>query len=123
MLYEKHLKVIDENKDIFCEVSDAIWENPETSFEEYFATEIMTKKLEENGFSVTYNVSGIPTAFAATYGTGKPSLGILAEYDGLEGLSQEGEVAEKKSIPGKDKCHGCGHNLFAGGSLAAAFAS
>jgi aminobenzoyl-glutamate utilization protein B len=122
MLYEKHLKVIDENKDIFCEVSDAIWENPETSFEEYFATEIMTKKLEENGFSVTYNVSGIPTAFAATYGTGKPSLGILAEYDGLEGLSQEGEIAEKKSIPGKDKCHGCGHNLFAGGSLAAAFA-
>ena len=122
MLYEKHLNVIDEKKDIFCEVSDAIWDNPETSFEEYFATDIMTKKLEENGFTVTRNISGIPTAFAATYGEGKPRLGILAEYDGLEGMTQEGCVAEKKSIPGKDKCHGCGHNLFAAGSLAAAFA-
>lgn len=122
MLYEKHLNVIDEKKDIFCEVSDAIWDNPETSFEEYFATDIMIKKLEENGFAVTRNVSGIPTAFAATYGEGKPRLGILAEYDGLEGMTQEGCVAEKKSIPGKDKCHGCGHNLFAAGSLAAAFA-
>ena len=122
MLYEKHLNIIDEKKDIFCEVSDSIWDNPETSFEEYHAVDVMTKKLEENGFTVTYNVSGIPTAFSATYGSGKPSLGILAEYDGLEGMSQEGCIAEKKSIPGKDKCHGCGHNLFAGGSLAAAFA-
>ena len=122
MLYENHLNIIDEKKEIFCEVSDAIWDNPETSFEEYFATEIMIQKLEENGFKVTRNVSGIPTAFSATYGEGKPSLGILAEYDGLEGMSQEGCIAEKKSIHGKDKCHGCGHNLFAGGSLAAAFA-
>ena len=122
MLYENHLNVIDEKKDTFCSVSDAIWDNPETSFGEYFAVELLTKTLEENGFSVTYNVSGIPTAFMASYGDGKPSLGILAEYDGLEGMSQEGCIAEKRSIPDKDKCHGCGHNLFAGGSLAAAFA-
>ena len=122
MLYEKHLKLIDEKKDLFCGVSDAIWEHPETSFGEYFAADLLTDVLEKEGFTVTRGVSGIPTAFVATFGEGKPSLGILAEYDGLEGMSQEGEIAEQKSIPGKDTCHGCGHNLFAGGSLAAAFA-
>ncbi len=122
MLYEKYLNVIDEKKDAFCAVSDALWDNPETPFGEYMAVELLTKKLEENGFKVTYNLSDIPTAFKATYGEGKPSLGILAEYDAIEGMSQEACIAEKKSIPGKDKAHGCGHNLFAGGSLAAAFA-
>lgn len=122
MLFEKHLNIIDEKKDLFCAVSDAIWDNPETSFNEYFATDIMTRALEENGFKITRNLSGIPTAFSATYGEGKPSLGILAEYDGLNGMSQVGGSAKKESIPGQDNCHGCGHNLFAAGSLAAAFA-
>ena len=122
MLYEKHLNVIDDKKETFCGVSDAIWDNPETSFGEYFASELMIKTLEENGFSITRNLANIPTAFKATFGSGKPSLGILAEYDGLEGMSQVGEISKKQSIEGCDKCHGCGHNLFAGGSLAAAFA-
>ncbi len=122
MQYEKYLNVIDERKEIFYEVSDALWDNPETAFGEYRAVELITKKLEENGFEVTYNLSEIPTAFKATYGEGVPSLGILAEYDAIEGMSQEACATEKKSIPGRDKAHGCGHNLFAGGSLAAAFA-
>ena len=122
MLYEEYLKIIDEKKEEFCEVSDALWDNPETPFGEYKAVELITKKLEDNGFTVTRNLSGIPTAFKATFGQGRPSLGILAEYDALEGMSQEAGVAEKKPIPGKEKAHGCGHNLFAGGSLAAAFA-
>ncbi len=122
MKYEQFLKVIDEKKDIFCEVSDFLWDNPETSFEEYMAEEHITRVLEENGFEVTRNLCDIPTAFKATFGVGKPSLGILAEYDGLEGMSQVGESAKPESIEGKDKSHGCGHNLFAGGSLAAAFA-
>ena len=121
MLYEEYLRVIDEKKDEFCEVSDALWDDPETSFGEYKAVDLITKKLEENGFLVTYNLCGIPTAFKATFGEGQPSLGILAEYDALEGMSQEACATEKKTIAGKDKAHGCGHNLFAGGSLAAAF--
>ena len=112
-MYEKYLKVIDEKSEIFCGVSDAIWDNPETAFGEYFAADLLVEKLEENGFTVTRGVAGIPTAFVATFGSGKPSLGIFAEYDGLEGMSQVGSSAVKESIPGKDKCHGCGHNLFA----------
>lgn len=122
MLYEKHLSLIDERKDEFFEISDALWNNPETSFEEHFACELITKKLEENGFKVTYNVAGIPTAFKATFGEGSPSLGILAEYDGLFGMSQEAGATNQKPIPGKDKNHSCGHHLFAGGSIAALFA-
>ncbi len=119
ILYEKYLNVIDENRELFLEVADAIYDNHETSFGEYFASDLLIKKLEENGFSIKRNVADIPTAFTATFGTGKPHFGILAEYDGLDAMSQVGGIAEKKSIPNNDKNHGCGHNLFAGGSLAA----
>lgn len=122
MLYEKYLNVVDKNAGEIYGVSDALWDNPEISFEEYEAARILTEKLEANGFTVTRGVAGIPTAFSATFGSGSPRMGILAEYDGLHGMSQVGEIAEQRSIPGMDKAHGCGHNLFAAGSFAAALA-
>lgn len=122
MMYEKYLDIIDENKELICKISDYIYDHPETSFEEYKSSKFLADALEANGFEVTYNIASIPTAFKATYGSGKPSLGILAEYDGLSGMSQEGGMTEPKSIDGMDKVHSCGHNLFAGGSFAAALA-
>ena len=122
MLFEKYLNRIDEKKDIFCHISDTLWDDAELSFEEYKAAELLTDILEKEGFAVVRGVGGIPTSFTATFGSGKPHLGILAEYDALSGMSQVAGIAEKKSIPGKDTAHGCGHNLFAGGSVAAAFA-
>ena len=122
MLFEQHLKTIDEKADVFCGISDTLWDDAELSFEEFKAAEMLTKILENEGFTVERGVANIPTAFKATYGSGSPKLGILAEYDVLSGMSQVACVAEKKSIPGKDTAHGCGHNLFAGGSVAAAFA-
>lgn len=122
MLYEKYLNTIDEKKEIFWGISDSLWEKPEIPFEEYEAARLITDTLEKEGFTVTRGVAGMPTAFTATYGSGSPKLGILAEYDALSGMSQVGCIAEKKSIPGIDAGHGCGHNLFAGGSVAAAFA-
>lgn len=121
-MYEKYLKVIDEKAEELCALSDFLWDNPETAYGEYKAVDAITQKLTENGFTVTRDVAGIPTAFKATFGSTGPSLGILAEYDALEGLSQEGYAAEKRPIEGKDKFHGCGHNLFAAGSVAAALA-
>lgn len=122
MLYEKYLSVIDDKKEEIESISDSIWDTPETAYEEYNAVKLLSRALGENGFSVTVGVAGIPTAFAATYGEGHPHLGILAEYDGLSGMSQAAGVAEKRAIDGKDKNHGCGHNLFAGGSFGAALA-
>jgi len=122
MRYEQYLKLIEEKKDLFCGIADALWENPELSFHEYEAAKRITGVLEQEGFTVTRGVAGMPTSFVATYGNGAPRLGILAEYDALSGMSQVGCIAEKKSIPGLDAGHGCGHNLFAAGSVAAAFA-
>jgi len=122
MLYEKYLNTIDERAELICNVADTIWDDAETAYGEYKAVRLITGILEEAGFEVTCNIDGIPTAFKATYGSGKPAIGILAEYDALHGMSQQPCVAEKLPIPGKNTCHGCGHNLFAGGSLAAALA-
>lgn len=122
MLYEKYLSTVDEKAEIFCGISDALWDEAELSFAEFKAAERIAKVLEEEGFSVKRGIAGIPTAFVATYGNGAPYLGVLAEYDALSGMSQVACATEKMSIPGKDTAHGCGHNLFAGGSVAAAFA-
>ena len=122
MLYEKYLSEIDRQSQDICSLADAIWDNAELMYQEYESARLLCEKLEQEGFSVVRGVADIPTAFTATFGSGKPHFGILAEYDGLDGMSQEGFVAEKRSIPGKDTCHGCGHNLFGAGSLGAALA-
>lgn len=122
MLYEKHLQIIDSLAEEICSISDAIWDAAELPYHEYRSAQMLCQTLEAHGFFVTRGVAGIPTAFTATYGSGFPSLGVLAEYDALSGFSQVGACAEKQSIPDKDRAHGCGHNLFAAGSLAAVLA-
>lgn len=122
MLYEAHLNKIDDQAQLLRDVSDAIWDLAELPYAEYQSSRLLCGILEEKGFQVTRGVAGIPTAFTATYGTTGPSLGVLAEYDALSGYSQVGELGQKQSIPGKDSAHGCGHNLFAAGSLAAVLA-
>ena len=122
MLYEKYLSEIDRQAQDICTLSDAIWDNAELPFHEYESARLLSEKLEQEGFSVVRGVANIPTAFTATFGSGKPHLGILAEYDGLDGMSQEACIAEKRPIPGKNTNHGCGHNLFGAGSLGAALA-
>ena len=121
-MYEKYLKVIDENAEEICNISDAIYDNAELGFREHFASGLLKDALRAHGFKIYENLAGMPTAFKAVYGEGYPNIGILAEYDGLSGLSQEGGAWEEKAIPGKDTYHGCGHNLFAAGSFAAAIA-
>ena len=59
---------------------------------------------KEAGFKVTTGVGDMPTAFMASYGSGKPIIGILAEYDALPGLAQEGGNSEKAIIAGKNAC-------------------
>lgn len=122
MQYESYLNVVDALREEICGVSDALWDNPETAFEEVASAELMASSLEKHGFTVTRGVTGIPTAFKATFGQGKPVIGIQAEYDALNGISQAPDVACSQPIPGQTKGHGCGHNLFAAGSLGAALA-
>ncbi len=121
-MYERYLSAIDGQAEEVFGISDAIWDYAETAFGEYRSARMLSGALERHGFTVERGVAGIPTAFIATYGSGKPVIGIQAEFDALDGLSQEAGVPEPKPIPGKKTGHGCGHNLFAGGSFAAALA-
>ena len=113
---------LDENAGIFTGVSDAIWENPELSLKEFDAAELYCKTLRDGGFSVTESLCGIKTAFCGSFGSGKPVIGILGEFDALSGLSQAAGATSRQPLTPGAAGHGCGHNMLGAGSLAAAFA-
>src|SRR6185437_14223137 len=81
-----------------------------------------TAMLEAQGFRVSRDVAGIPTAVMGESGEGGPVIAILGEYDALPGLSQEAGVAEPRPLPGPGFGHGCGHNMLGSASLLAAAA-
>ena len=118
----KALSVIEEHADLFRGMADEIWENPELSLKEYRAAELYCGKLRELGFTVTENLCNIPTAFCGSFGSGRPVIGILGEFDALSGLSQKAGTAEPVPVTPDGNGHGCGHNLLGVGSLAAACA-
>jgi len=109
------------NKKELAEINYEIWKYAETAMKEFKSSELLASYLENKGFKVERGVAGMPTAFVATYGTGKPIIGILAEYDALAGLSQD-TVPYKKPLEKGQPGHGCGHNLFGVASSAAAVA-
>ena len=113
---------IDAHAEYFTDVSDRIWGFAELSLKEFKSTELYCQKLKELGFAVTENLGGIKTSFCGSWGSGSPVIGILGEFDALDGLSQKPGLAEPDPlIPGASG-HGCGHNLLGAGSLAAAAA-
>jgi len=114
---------IDGSKATYEEIVKYLWENPELSLVEFKSSAKLQEYLTKNGFKVEKGVSGMSTAFVATWGSGKPVIGFLAEYDALPGLSQKaGRVAKETIIPGAPG-HGCGHNLFGPTSVTAAIAT
>ncbi|MDO4816525.1 MAG: M20 family metallopeptidase [Bacillota bacterium] len=116
------IESVDSMAQLYEKIADEIWENPELSLKEYKATEIYCKALREQGFEVTEKLCGIDTAFCGSFGSGKPVIGILGEYDALSGLSQIADRTKCEPVV-KDGCgHGCGHNLLGAGSFAAAVA-
>lgn len=113
---------IDAHAAYFEDIADRIWEQPELSLKEHRSAALYCEKLRELGFAVTEKLGGVETAFCGSWGSGKPVIGILGEYDALSGLSQKaGETVHDPLVPGGPG-HGCGHNLLGAGSLAAAAA-
>ena len=102
-------------------IAISIWDYAEVGFKENKSSLLLQNTLKENGFNVEAGVAGMPTAFVATYGTGKPVIGILAEFDALPGFSQDSSYT-KTAIANKSNGHGCGHNLFGTGSVASGIA-
>ena len=99
-------------------IAHDIWGFAEVGFKETKSSALLQTTLRESGFEVKANIAGMPTAFIASYGSGKPVIAILAEYDALPGLSQKA-VPEKNNIEGVTAGHGCGHHLFGTASVAA----
>lgn len=123
MKHEEFIKDIIESKSKFLnEVSTYIFEHPETRFQEYNSSKKLIETLKHEGFEVEENVANIDTAFLGKFGSGKPVIGFLGEFDALSGLSQEPGIAEHSPIEDGGNGHGCGHNLLGIGSLAAAIA-
>src|SRR5215207_8794496 len=111
-----------EAKDVeLIKLSDQIWEFAETALAETKSAKVLADYAEQKGMKVERGVAGMPTAFVASYGSGKPVIGILGEFDALPGLSQKAQP-QKEPLADGAPGHGCGHNLFGAGSLGAAVA-
>lgn len=111
---------VEAKAELVAQVADQIWSFAELSLQEEQSADLYCRVLEQEGFTVERGICGIPTAFSASYGSGRPIIGLLAEYDALSGLSQKGgSLTREELVPGG--CgHGCGHNLLGAGAMAAA---
>ena len=114
------LAAIEASSDLVTQVSDALWGYAELSLQEYKSAALLCEAAEKEGFTVEKGICGIETAFSASYGHGKPVIGILAEYDALAGLSQQAGQTEKTPLVPGGTGHGCGHNMLGAGALSAA---
>jgi len=106
----------------FTGLADAVFDTPELAYGEVKSCAAHTRVLRDQGFRVTENLAGIPTAVMGEAGTGGPVIAILGEYDALPGLSQEPGLAEPRQIADHGFGHGCGHNLLGSAALSAATA-
>lgn len=116
------LNWITENKKLLVEAHDKIWELAEVGLQEIKTAKLLADILEKNAFKVERSVAGMPSAFVATYGSGKPVIGVMGELDALPGISQK-KVPYRKPLVEGGAGHGCGHHGYAvaalGGALAA----
>ncbi len=115
--------IITSRRDDFCAIADDIWDHPETRFQEFWSAARLADALETEGFQLTRHAGGIPNAFIASYGEGKPVIALLGEFDALAGLSQQAHSAAPTSATPGENGHGCGHNLLGTAAFAAAVAA
>lgn len=119
VLKDQAIRDLQGKYDDYKKVALQIWNYAEVGYKEVKSSALHQKTLNDNGFTVEAGVADIPTAFVATYGSGKPVVGILAEFDALPGLAQNA-TPEKSAIEGQNAGHGCGHHLFGTASVATA---
>lgn len=113
------LRSLDARAEHYGQLAQRIWEFAELGYHETRSAALQQEELRKSGFRIETNIAGAPTAFTATWGSGKPVIGIMGEFDALPELSQA-VSAEKKPLQAGAPGHGCGHNLLGIASLAAA---
>lgn len=112
---------VEKHEQELINLSDSVWAYAEIAMKETKSSKILADYAEKQGFTVTRNVANISTAFIAEYGSGRPIIGVLGEFDALPGLSQK-TLPVKGALTDGAPGHGCGHNMFGAGSLGAALA-
>jgi aminobenzoyl-glutamate utilization protein B len=115
------IESVDKHQKELIDLSDKIWAYAETALKEHKSAKLLADYAEAQGFTVKRGVAGMPTAFTAEFGSGKPVIGIMGEYDALPGISQKAQPTKEAYQTGSAG-HGCGHNLFGAGSMGAAVA-
>jgi len=122
--FAKIQELVAKNAETSVRLAREIWEYAELPFEEFKSAAALIEALKAEGFEIEEGIAGIPTAFTATFknGTGKPVVGLLAEYDALWGLSQKAGCAVQEPVVAGGSGHGCGHNLLGAGCFSAAVA-
>jgi len=118
---DRILDFIDSRYESTADLARSLWEYAEVGYQETRSSALLQETLRVEGFTIEAGVANIPTAFVATYGSGEPVIGILAEFDALPGINQDA-VSSRLPIEGKTAGHACGHNLFGAGSAGAAIA-
>ncbi len=113
-------QLVDARKETYEALSDRIWGMPEICYTEYRSVAEHRVMLEQEGFRITENLAGIPTAIMGEAGDGGPVIAILGEYDALPGLSQVAGITEPKEVEPGGHGHGCGHNMLGSAALLAA---
>src|ERR1700704_2150475 len=116
------LSSIEAKRDSYAATAKQIWAFAEVGYQEQKSSALLQQQLRAAGFQVTAGVAGIPTAFVATFGSGKPIIGIVGEFDALPGLSQEAQTANHHAIEENAPGDACGHNLLGTGALGSAVA-
>jgi len=118
---EEAVASIERHKAEIIDLSDQVWGFAETALLETRSSAALADYAEKQGFKVERGVAGLPTAFVASYGEGRPIIGVLGEYDALPGLSQKAQPV-KEALQAGSPGHGCGHNLLGTAALGAALA-
>ena len=119
--HQQVAQLVDDKAANFKRVSKQIWDDSELGYHEDKSSALLQTQLKDAGFSVKSGVADEPTAFIATYGQGKPVIGILGEFDALPGLSQK-LLPQREPVVPNAPGHGCGHNLLGSGAALAAVA-
>ena len=113
-------QIVLKHKEQFSDVALKIWDHAEMGYQEVKSSNLLATELEKEGFKITRNVAGIPTAFIAEYGSSGPVIGILGEFDALPGLAQSASPFKEVVDNGTGAGHACGHHLFGAASAWAA---
>ncbi len=119
--HRRLMEAIQSQQPAYADIAKQIWTFAETGFKEEKSSALLASTLEQAGFTVDRGVAGMPTAFVGSFGSGKPVIAFIGEYDALPGLSQQA-LAEQRAVIAGAPGHGCGHNLLGTASMAAAIA-